>query len=454
MYWRRDCPQAFKYLEILRRAEFEDSRLIEMRQWESLQKILKHAGQNVPYYRDLFKNMGIRPEDIRTPGDLERIPLLTKDLLQQHTSQLLQTAGEEGNRLPNASGGSTGKPVRFYQDTFYWTFARASQWFAEGWWGIQPGDRIASIWGCDRDLPDMTWKERLRLKIEQTRLCNAFAMSEESMEKFAQMMVRWKPRYVTGYASALEVFANFLLSRPDLVVRPHAVKSTAEALFSAQRVAIEKAFEAPLYNFYGSREVNNLAAECQAHEGLHINSLGRYIEIVDELGKAQPPGKPGRIVVTDLTNFAMPFIRYAIEDVGSWRGKPCSCGRPFPLLERVWGRSSDFIVAPGGKLIHGEFFTHLFYNIPGIDQFRVVQRTKSEVRVDIVMQPGVSSVQTDLLRSRIADVMGPNVNCEIQVVTSIERPASGKHRFTISEVPVPWKETSLENLEEAGPIQI
>lgn len=443
---RRETPTVFRCLRAFREMEFATPETVYDRQWSRLEEMLGHAARNVPYYRILFSEAGIQPEKIRTPADFARIPLLTKHTLQTHGKELMQDTRASRDRRPNASGGSTGKPVRFYQDTSYWTFARASQWFVEGWWGIHPGDRTASIWGCDRDLPEMTWKERLCLAMERTRLCNAFAMSEERMAEFASMLAAWKPPYITGYASALELFARFLLSHPHFVVRPHAVKSTAEALTDSQRAVIERAFQAPVYNFYGSREINNLAAECPAHEGLHVNSLGRYVEVVDELGKPLPPGKPGRLVVTDLTNFEMPFIRYQIEDVGSWRGKACSCGRPFPLLEKVWGRSSDFIVTPAGKLVHGEFFTHLFYDISGIEQFQVVQRTKTDVGVDVVLQTGVSSVQTDALRQRMVDTMGSDVNCEIRIVPEIERPTSGKHRFTISEVAPKWSNDQAEQI--------
>jgi phenylacetate-CoA ligase len=447
---QRDTPGVFRCLKMLEQAEFVSPDQIRKQQWDRLQKLLRHAAENVPYYRDLFSKSKIRAEDIRTPQDFESFPLLTKDILQTEVDRLTEDTPSRRRKKPNASGGSTGKPVRFYQDAHYWAFARASQWFVEGWWGIYPGNRTASIWGCDRDLPEQNWKERLRLEVEQTRVCNAFSMTETRMAEFAKMLSAWKPIYVTGYASALELFARFLSSRPDLRVRPHAVKSTAEALTSSQRMVIEKAFAAPVYNFYGSREVNNLAAECPAHQGLHVNSLGRYLEIVDESGKQLPPGKPGRIVITDLTNFVMPFLRYQIEDIGSWHARSCSCGRSFPLLETVWGRSSDFIVTPSGKLIHGEFFTHLFYDMDGIDQFQVVQKTITEVRVDIVPQRTEEAISTDALRNRLVEAMGPGVQCQIRIVNKIERSTSGKHRFTISEVPVPWKRVDTGSWEQQG----
>jgi len=340
--------------------------------------------------------------------------------------------------LPNASGGSTGTPVQFFQDANYWDHAYASQWFVESWWGIRPGDRTASLWGADRDIPDQSWLERFFGSIGQIRICNAFALDPKQMERFAKMLVGWQPRYVTGYASALEVFAKFLLDRPALRIRPRAVKTTADVLSEERREIIEQAFGCCVYNFYGSREINNLAAECPARSGLHINALSRYIEIVDDDGKAVPPGVPGRILLTDLTNYFMPFIRYEIEDIGSWTGTACSCGRAFPLLSKIWGRSSDFIVTPEDKLIHSVFFTHLFYDMPDVALFQINQKDLHNIGVYLVLRPGIREYPALLLRERLRRAFGPNIAFSVEVVSEIKRPPSGKHRFTVSSVRPSW----------------
>ena len=159
---------------------------------------------------------------------------------------------------------------------------------------------------------------------------------------------------------------------------------------------------------------------------------------MDDAGFPAAPGTPGRILVTDLTNFAMPFIRYETGDVGVWADNPCACGRPFPLLAEVLGRTSDFIVTPAGKLIHGEFFTHLFYDAPEVANFRVHQIALHRLRVDIVLRSGVHVYDSTTVRGRITRAMGAGVACDITVVDSLERTASGKHRFTVSSVPLSW----------------
>jgi phenylacetate-CoA ligase len=433
--WR---PSAHRYLHELRKHEYSPLETIEAIQWSKLQAIVRHAAQNVPYYRNLFREHGIRPEDIRSPHDFARLPILTKSDVQEKLNELSAEDRACGAGQPNASGGSTGRPVQFFQDTDYWDQAYASQWFFESWWGIRPGDRTASVWGADRDIPDQSWKERLFGEIGQLRVCNAFALTALQMERFAKMLVVWQPRHVTGYASALDIFARFLLERPNLLVRPRAVKTTADVLSDEARRNIEKAFGCPVYNFYGSREINNLAVECPARQGLHTNALTRYIEVVDDAGNLLPPGVPGRLLLTDLTNYFMPFLRYEIEDVGSWSGVPCTCGRPFPLLAKIWGRSSDFVVTPGGKLIHSVYFTHLFYDMPEVALFQINQKDLRDIHAYLVLRPGVREYPAELLRGRLRQAFGPEVTFDVQVVPKIERPPSGKHRFIVSSVRASW----------------
>jgi phenylacetate-CoA ligase len=434
--WR---PSAQFYLHELQKLEFASFEVVEAIQLAKLLKIVRHAGQHVPYYRSLFREQGLRPEDIRTRGDVARIPILTKSVLKEKLNELCAENRDKACGQPNASGGSTGKPVQFFQDADYWDHACASQWFVESWWGIRPGDRTASVWGADRDICHQSWKERFFSAIEQVRVCNAFSLGTSEMTRFAKMLAVWNPHHVVGYASALELFAKFLLERQEVRIRPTAMKATAEVLGEKRRQIIESAFGCRVYNFYGSREVNNLAVECPSYEGLHANALLRYIEIVDDKGNAVSAGVPGRILITDLTNYFMPFLRYEIEDIGSWSGTQCRCGRPFPLLAKIWGRSSDFIVTPAGKWIHGEFFTHLFYDLPEIASFQVEQSNLHEIRVDLVLRPGTREYRAPSILERFRRAVGPDVTVQLQVVPKIDRPHSGKHRFAVSSVPVRWE---------------
>jgi phenylacetate-CoA ligase len=373
-----------------------------------------------------------------TGTDLQAFPILTKDILRSQADELISERADRAAMTPNASGGSTGKPVRLFQDKNYWEHATASSWFVQGWWGLRPGERTAAIWGNDRDVPPQNFRERVTHEVLQQIGCNAFRLDEQSMLRFAQLLVRWQPRFVIGYATALDLFARFLLSHPELKVRPLAVKSTAEVLTQEERTRVEQAFGAPVYDFYGSREVNNVAAECRQQKGLHVNSINRFVEIVDEKGAPTKAGVPGRVLVTDLTNYSMPMIRYENEDIAAWETGECPCGRNLPRLGKILGRKSDFLLSRSGRIIHGEFFTHLFYGISEVSEFQVVQESLDLTRVDIVLQPGATTFDSSALVAAMKDALGEGVTISVQTVPRLDRPPSGKHRFTISKLAMPW----------------
>jgi len=439
---RRWYPTARGSLKELKRYEFAPPNEIEDRQWSMLVSTLRHAGKTVPYYRDLFRQLHV---DIGTLsiGDFSTLPVLTKRDLRNRAHDLRSEAAHPEADL-RASGGSTGTPVQFWQDPVYRDWGRASRWLVEGWWGIEPGERAACIWGADQDLNERSFRDRIHAAISQERICNAFAISEEELERFARMLSRWQPKLLRGYASALAAFAEFMESRPSIVVRPVAIESAAEVLRAQDRSRLERVFGCPVYDFYGSREINNLAAECATHEGLHVNQLTRYLEIVDENGKASPPGQPGRILVTDLTNQTMPLIRYELEDIGTWASSPCSCGRPFPLLESINGRKSDFVICPDGKAIHGEHFTHMFYDLPQVERFQLLQDDVSHVRVIVVTEIADDESLLKELERRTQEVLGTEVALDIIRVDEIPCSPSGKFRFTVSTVPAPWSKQSTE----------
>jgi phenylacetate-CoA ligase len=205
-------------------------------------------------------------------------------------------------------------------------------------------------------------------------------------------------------------------------------------LWPHQRQLIETAFRSPVYNFYGSREVANLAAECPEGRKMHLISTWRFVEIVDHVGRPLPDGSEGSIVVTDMSNFVMPFIRYRNDDVGAMSADLCECGRPSPVVGELLGRSTDLIRTPRGDIIHGEFFTHLFYGREDIVKFQVHQTALDHVLVRYVPREGRDAEFEKTLKNRIAERLGAGVAVEIEVCDEILLPPSGKHRFTISSV--------------------
>ena len=401
---------------------------IESLQIERLKKMVEHATNNSKYYRQAFSAAGVSIDDIRSPADLQKLPLLTRKDLQSNYREMLCTRDLNGV-YADSSGGSTGNPVNFYHGRRYKDYAGAMELLFLSWHGLSHGVRTAAFWGADRDIKDWSFKERWRLRLQRMKILNSFDVDEQKLDTFLSEITKFRPEYIIGYASSLDLAAKYINCTGRFKIRPKAIRSSAETLYSSQRSEIEKAFEAPVYNFYGSREVNNLAAQCPKKGGMHIFASGRIIEIVDENGRQLPPGENGHIAVTDLTDLDFPFIRYLNGDMGIRRVGRCPCHRGYPLLENITGRSSD-IICFGGRYIHGEYFTHLFYGRPDVRQFQVVQESANSLVVKIVTDN--KDIDTVRIKEKIKERVGDEVGVDIILVDNIPLLKSGKYRFTIN----------------------
>ena len=412
----------------LKREQFLSNAAIQSIQEIRLKALLKRAYNDTPYYKALLDNQDISVSDISL-GNLAKIPLLTREKLQNNFENIL-CRGAKGIHK-NSSGGSTGNPVNFYQDLEYRKFSDACELLFYDWMGVSQGDKKAILWGSDRDLKAASRYERIMRIIYRIKILDSFTMTDEKIKSFLEEINEFRPRYIQGYASSLHWVARYILRDKPLVFKPRAIRSAAEMLYENQRHDIEKAFGAKVYNFYGSREVNNLAAECASHEGLHILESGRIIEIVDNDGNPVSDGTPGKIAVTDLTNLSFPFIRYLNGDIATIKSSPCSCGRGYRLLENILGRSSDIIIV-NNKQIHGEYFTHLFYNRPEIKQFQLIQEDSNNIRILIVSDN--ENFDFSELKHKIHEKTGGNVNLAFELVADIPPLSTGKYRFTISKI--------------------
>jgi len=184
-----------------------------------------------------------------------------------------------------------------------------------------------------------------------------------------------------------------------------------------------------------SEEVGLIACECERHAGLHLNVEHLYVEFIKDDGTRAVPGEEARLVVTDLFNRGMPLIRYQIEDVGVPSDRMCPCGRGLPLMERVTGRTADFLVKLDGTLVAGvSLIERTLTAIPGIVQMQIIQEVSTTSR-SIWWQAGTTPwAPRERLRQEIALVFGSAVQCDVRYVSRIQQETSGKYRFSICKV--------------------
>jgi len=391
-----------------------------------LEKLIQHAYQTTPYYRELLKT---------EPKSISEIPSLEKQDVRAHLERLCSEAFTPGQRIKNATGGSTGTPLTFYQDRDYWNQRNLSVYYFDRWAGWDLGEPQLVIWGTPPELSgDERWKHRLNTFWRNQYWLNGFHLTDETMHNVFEKMNRCNPQTILAYPSSLYQFAKFVYEnglRPRWGLK--GIISSAEMLHGHYRDLAEAVFNVKVFNRYGGREVGLIAMEC-AEGRMHINCRDLYLEI----DSPDPYTRPGDILITHLNNYAMPFIRYRIGDIGILSDEMCPCGNELPILADLLGRSTATFRTRTGARIHGGYFTQQFYDVQGVSQFQLIQETLDRCVLKLVINDQWRETTPRYLVMRIQEALGADVRVKVVFVDDIPLPASGKREFTISKVgPMP-----------------
>lgn len=429
--FKRD--RVLSILEELEKNQYLSSGEIEELQWRKLQQVLRQVSVHVPYYREMFSRRGIDIRAISSMDDFRKIPYLTRNVINENSRALI--SGDPLRKgIPSSTGGSTGAPLYFYCDRSSLPVRQANKLRQMRIAGIDIGARQLRFWGVDTDLSIRDrFLRTLKNYFNNTRLISTFDMSDSRMKKYAAVEKSFKPDFITGYPSALALFSDFCRKNSMHLHKPDAVITGGETLYPEQRDLIEEVLSAPVFNSYGSREFADIAFECQEHSGLHIAADLHLVELIHSSGRPARDGELGEIVVTDLSNMYMPFIRYRTGDLAVASGRSCDCGRGLPLLERVEGRSFDTIRTPEGKMVGGFFWTRLSRSVPGIRRFQIEQKALNWIDFRVVAGPGWKKENIEILRNRIKDNCGSNMHVNFLLVDEIPLTPSGKSKFVISD---------------------
>ena len=421
-----------RYLRELERTQWLSKDELQALQLTRLKRLVKHAYENVPFYRRRYREAGVHPQDIGHLDDFEKLPFLTREDIKDNLDTMIAQGFPHQKLYANETGGSTGEPMRFFvADSFWWR--NAANWFrARAWHGVNEGDKIAWFWGAREDMPEWSWRRRLRTLLMQERYLNAFNVTERKMQNFANLLARWQPKILKGYASTLSLFARYVREQNINTIHPRYIETTSEKLTDPQRELIESVFECPVADHYSSREMGTMAYQCEKG-GFHVCADVRYLEIVAK-GKNVQPGQMGEVVVTSLDQFAMPFIRYKNGDMAIYEKRSCVCGRGLPCLKEIVGRTNDYLVSADGKFIHSEFFAYIFRVRPEIARYQVYQPDQKRLEVQLTCNRPVSEAWLADARADIQDRFGKSMRVSLRIVDRIKLTPSGKHRYIISDV--------------------
>lgn len=421
----------FRYLRELERSQWLTVEEIEERQLGALRQLLEVAGEQCSYYRETWRNKGLDPRALRSLADLTAWPMIDRDIIRSHRAEM-QNPKVTG-LITKATGGSTGVPLVFDLDPRSNDRRMAAWHRGYGWASAGLGTRQWYLWGSAvgnvsrwKKLKDAAYHALYR-----RRIVSCFGMSDARIADYVNDFNRTRPDCIVAYTNPLYEFARTIEERGLCHWKPRSIVVGAEKLHSFQRELIERVFEAPVFETYGSREFTLIGGECAEHAGLHLTMENLLVEIVDDDGLATPAGEEGNVVITDLTNYGMPFIRYQNGDRAIAGLDRCRCGRGLPLLKQVTGRQLDILETVDGRHIPGEFFPHLIKEYRGVRRFQVVQENLRSVKVLIV--PGAEWTLEDhrTLETQVRRVIGPETELEIACVEDIPLTRSGKQQVVV-----------------------
>ena len=433
-FWKYNLvkPGATAYFAKMKADQYRSPEEIEALNWERTQKILHYAWEHVPYYRKRFEAEGMTPDDIRTPEDFEKVPLLTRKDLTENFSKLLSDEATLRDVRISTTGGSSGTPAKVYHQKS--VVRAAAGWRMLDWWNISPAANWASVY---RDVCP-TFKAKVIHFLEWfptwQLLLNATSFTERDMLVFLRQFQKRRPQLLHGYVGAIDVLAQYMLDHGISVPAPKAIWVTSAPITPVQQNRIEKAFGAPVYDQYGCCEMYWLAAECAARRGLHMFYDIRRFEFLDENHHRVPDGEYGDIVITDLENYYFPLIRYVNGDRGRRLPGVCSCGCNLPLMDKVKGRVSESFVLPSGTRLNGEFLTTIFDSCPEVvKQFQVHQR--KDRSIEILVVPSDSPLREKVFQEVCEDL---RKKCNHEVPVELKEVAEiplrkGKLKYIISD---------------------
>ena len=422
-----------KYYNFVKKNEFESYGKLKKYQKEKLQKLIYFSCNNVPYYSKLFKNLNLKPEDIQSIKDLQKLPILTKEIIRNNQRDFIPANLKEQKYVNGSTGGSTGEPLQYRlskEDEILGLAILYANW---GYGGYELGDKVAVIAGSSL-MPSTKSKltDNIKAFMMNYKKYSSFDLNVKYMDEIVTELNKFKPKYLRGYASSIYLFVKHIKDRDlNIDFHPKGVFTTAEVLFGYQKELVEDVFDCEVFDQYGLNDGGISAFECEMHKGLHIDMLRSIMEVADENGNQLEAGKEGRILATSLYNYAMPFLRYDTGDLGILSDEKCECGRELPLLKKIIGRTTDYLEFSNGAIIGTPILTVLFGKFD-IIQYQIVQKDPNTILVNIIKGENYREDDEKEIRDTFYKHVG-DINIMFNYVDKIETTKAGKWKFIVRE---------------------
>ncbi len=418
--------QAFYYLTI-KNNPIKNETVIQTMQLAKMKRLLRHAYETIPFYKTLYGKYNIKQQDINSLNDLNRLPIITKQMIRDAGNSIISKKHKVHSLLHYKTSGTTGIPLSLYRSKSSMDLLRASKF------------RTYRLNGFHPFMKTFYWRSTPQpKKISHLLRLNRDKRTERDipLEDQVALLQKYQADVLYCNPNQLADVARFILDNKVHGIEPKLIFLESENLLPAVRSLIKECFHVDPVNIYGSREFGAIAWECKKRHGLHINADLLLIQVIDPLTNQEvKEGESGHVVITDLTNQATPFIRYDTEDIATATFRKCSCGITFPLLTNILGRDSEILTLPSGKKFQANvYFSILLREIETIEQYQVIITLRNTFVIRLKTHNNAKINEQDL-KAKISDQC-EGMQTEIQYVNSVEvfvRSSSGKFLDYIHE---------------------
>lgn len=405
-------------------------------QLRHLRKLVRHAYANVPYYRNMMQTKGMHPDDVKSLDDLSHFPVISKKEILDNYSDFLARDFERYHPWEKTTGGTTGVPLKYYNDTKSWGLYWATKIRAFQWGGYRLGkDELVILKGGTILAGDGEYRFKTKVWrwIQKNYTVPIINMTDETMSMYAKNVKRKKIKYMRGFPSAIYTFARWAKEN-NVYFKLNRIFTTAEMLLPHQRALIEEVFGCNIIDTYGCGDGMAGASQCNLSDKFHMIIETSIMELLnsDYTNKAAP-GETGEIVVTALHDYAMPFIRYAPGDQAIVSEEQCTCGITLPTLDKIIGRTSDVFYLPNGRVLNGISIAFDIWT-DKIRKWQLIHEKPTLIIAKLMVTEAYNREDEQTLINLLRANAGEGIDIEIQVVDDIPLTKAGKHKFVISKV--------------------
>jgi phenylacetate-CoA ligase len=417
-----------KFVREIEAAQWWPLDRLQILQSNRLRAMIEFCFEEVPYYQELFRSLRLRPADFQSPADLVQLPILEKETVRAQVENFVPRTGRE-RLIPQTTGGTTGKPLRYYvtPSAMQYNYAMYEVRF-RNWAGVKFGDRMASINGkpivpIENQKPPF-W--RYNLAFNQLYL-SPYHLSTRNLPHYIDQLQKYRADVIVGYVSTVHTLARYILDNHLAgMICPKAILVSSETLFDWLRADIEEAFRCKVHNGYSLGELVSFISECE-HGSLHISPEYGVVEAVEIEGKYE-------IIGTGLFNYGMPLLRYRTGDlVDLATDQTCPCGRRLPLVKAILGRIDDQVVTPEGVMVGPAPLSLAFQSVSGLKEAQIIQDKPSNIIVYLAVSDTFGSSNEQFLLGELRKRLGQSIKIEFAYVPKVARTVAGKQRLIISK---------------------